>query len=102
MTTLVVMASAGLLTWLLRATFIVLVPSKSAAARVAAVLRYGAPAAFASIVAVSVTSAANRTDDALWRYGLAIVITAAAAYRLRNLAVSIAIGAGAITLLTLF
>jgi branched-subunit amino acid transport protein len=100
MTTLVVMVAAGALSWLLRATFIVLVPSGRAAARVASLLRYGAPAAFASIIAISVTSASHRTDDALWRYGVAILVTAAAAYRLRNLAFAIVIGAAAITVLT--
>ena len=102
MTTFAVLAAGGAVTWLLRAALIVFVASTGFADRIAAALRYAAPAAFASLAVTSLTAASHDTGDALWRYAIAAAVTAAAARLGRNLAVPLLAGAATVTVLTSF
>ena len=101
MATLGVFAAAGLVTWLLRATLIVFVPSRSVAARLARVFRYAAPAAFASMAATSV-AASERAGNGRWQLDVAVLLTGVAAWRSKNLAITIVVGAAATTILSRF
>ena len=100
MSTLAVLAAAGALTWLLRASLIVSTPSTSAAERIARALRYAAPAALAVLAVTSLTGAARDTGDAVWRYAIAAAVAAATARPGRNLALPLLAGAATITVLT--
>lgn len=86
------MAAAGAVTWLLRAALIVFVPATAVTARVAAMLRYAAPAAFASLAVPTVTAAADDTGGGRWAFAVATVVAALVAYRSRNLMLTIAVG----------
>lgn len=98
MTLLVVFLIGAVLSWMCRAMFVVLLPAEGLATRLTSVLRYAAPAAFASIVA---SSAAAQPDFGGWRFAVAAAVTAVIAWRARNLAVTTIGGAAAMALLTL-
>jgi branched-subunit amino acid transport protein len=101
MTTFAVLAAGGAITWLLRATLIVFTPSSAVANRLGAALRYAPPAAFATLAVTSLTAAAHDTGHSIWRYAAAAAVTAVTARFTRNLAVPLAAGAAAITVLTI-
>lgn len=101
MTTFIVLAAGGALTWLLRAALIVFTPSTAVADRMATALRYASPAAFASLAMTSLTTAAHDTGHGVWRYAAAVAVTAVTARFARNLAVPLLTAAAAVTVLTI-
>lgn len=67
----------GLLCWVLRTTFVLLVPADRLPAVVAHALQHLAPAALASIIAVEFTSAIDVSDPASSVQALGVVVAAA-------------------------
>jgi branched-subunit amino acid transport protein len=74
---LTVVVALGLACWVLRATFVLLVPADRLPAVVAEALHHLAPAALASIIAVEITSAVDMTNPASTLQALGVVVTAA-------------------------
>ena len=101
MTTFVVLAAGGALTWLLRVALIAFMPTTTVGARIAAALRYAPPAAFATLAVMSLTAAADNTDYHVWPYAVGAAVTAITARFVRNLAVPLLAGAAVVTLLTI-
>ena len=67
----------GVACWVLRATFVLLVPADRLPAGVAQALQYLAPAALASIIAVELTSAVDVANPASTMQALGVVSVAA-------------------------
>lgn len=101
MRTFAVMAAAGGVTWVLRATLIVLVPSTDLTSRFGAMLRYAAPAALASLTATTMTTVVHQNSDSWWSFAVATALAAIVGLRTRNITLTLASGMAAITLLTL-
>jgi branched-subunit amino acid transport protein len=74
---LAAVVALGLLCWVLRATFVLLVPADRLPAVVAQALNHLAPAALASIIAVELTSAVEVSDLAAALQSLGVVAVAA-------------------------
>ena len=98
-----VFLAGGFVSWLLRVAFIALVPSGHPPAVIVRLLRYAAPAAFASLVAASVHTASTGAGPlAGWPVVVATAITLFVAWRWRHVLLTLAAGAVAVTLLTAF
>jgi branched-subunit amino acid transport protein len=88
--------------WVLRTTFVLLVPADKLPAAVARALQHLAPAALASICAVELTGALEPADLTSAGASLAIVLLAAAvALRTRNLTWTVLSGVAAVLLVDL-
>jgi branched-subunit amino acid transport protein len=100
--TLALFAAAGAVTWLLRAAFITLVPARRLPTSVVDTLRYAGPAAFAALLVTTLTAhPAGPTADQ-WQAIAAVAVAALVTWRIPNLMVTIATGAVAVTVLSLF
>lgn len=101
MRTVAILAAGGLVSWLLRVAFIALAPAGDPPAAVARGLRHAAPAAFAALIAVSVSDAARSSGDLRgWPVLAATAVTALVARRTRRVALTLLAGVLAITALT--
>ncbi len=74
---LTAVVALGLACWMLRATFVLLVPADRLPAVVAEALQNLAPAALASIIAVELTSAVDISNPASTVQALGVVVAAA-------------------------
>lgn len=102
MTIVAIFVVGGLASWLLRVAFIALVPSGHPPAAVVRLLRYAAPAAFASLVAAAVDTASTGDGPlAGWPVVVAAVITLFVAWRSRHVLLTLVTGAASVTVLTL-
>jgi len=79
---LIAVLALGLLCWVLRATFVLLIPPDRLPAVVAQALQHLAPAALASIIAVELTSAMDVANPASTMQALGVVAVAATVARL--------------------
>ena len=74
---LAAVVALGLLCWVLRATFVLLVPADRLPAVVAQALHHLAPAALASIIAVELSGAVEVSDLASTMQSLGVMVVAA-------------------------
>lgn len=93
----VVLVTAGVLSWLLRVSFVALVPAARLPAGTRRTLRHTGPAALAALVA---TGLARPGNTALLPALLALLACAVVALRTRNLLASTATALGVFALLT--
>jgi branched-subunit amino acid transport protein len=101
MTVVWIFVVGGFASWLLRVAFIALVPSGHPPEAVVRLLRYAAPAAFASLVAAAVDSASTGDGPlAGWAVVVATGITLFVAWRFRHVLLTLVTGAVSVTALT--
>ena len=101
MRTVAILAAGGFVTWLLRVAFIALAPAGHPPRLVSRGLRYAAPAAFAALVAVSVSDTANSPGPLSgWTVLAATAFTGLVAWRTRNVPLTLLAGVVAVTALT--
>lgn len=100
MTLFALLAAGGLLTWVMRATFIVLAPPGAHSARIVPLLRRAAPAAFAAMAATTLSKTLDAVGGPVWPWLLAVAVTGGVAWRTRNLAICLATATATITVLT--
>lgn len=101
MSTLAILALAGVVSWCLRAAFIVLLPADRTRG-LASSLRYAAPAAFAAMSVTAVQGASQATAQPAWPFVAGALAAALAARLAHNLAVTVAVGAAAVAVFTAF
>ena len=98
MRTLLVFVAGGFASWLLRVAFIALAPSGQPPPPVARLLRYAAPAAFASLIAASVSGIATGDGRlAGWPVLAATAVTLVVAWRTGRVLLTFAVGVAAAT-----
>ena len=101
MRTLLILLAGGFVTWVFRVAFIALVPSGHPPAAVSKALRHAAPAAFAALLAVSVSDAATSSGELHgWPVLAATAVTALVARKSRNVPLVLLTGVLAVTAFT--
>ena len=100
MSPLLAMVGLAVVSWIVRALFIVLVPTERLPHRLREALTYLAPAVLAALVVVEVVGAAQGLDGIEVALLIGSVVLAAIAVRLTgSLGIAVAIGLGAAVLL---
>jgi branched-subunit amino acid transport protein len=102
MIALLSMLALGIVSWMFRIAFVMLLPAERLPDRVRSSLEHLAPAVLASIVAVQVVALVRHSSpgSALPLLG-AIAIIGVVAYRIRNLSIVCALGLGLVLVLDL-
>jgi branched-subunit amino acid transport protein len=102
MTALWSMLALGIVCWVFRIAFVMLLPAERLPDRIRSSLEHLAPAVLASIVAVHVVALVRHASpgSALTLLG-AIAIIGVVAYRIRNLSIVCALGLGLVLVLDL-
>lgn len=101
MTALLVLASAGAVSWVLRVLFITLVPARSLPQKLRIALNSAGPAAMAAMLATEFSEVRSVENTALAPWVVGAAIAALIANRVRNLGVTVVGGTVAYGLVTL-
>ena len=101
MTALLVLASAGAVSWVLRVLFITLVPARNLPEKLRIALTSAGPAAMAAMLATEFNDTRSVENTALAPWVVGAAIAALLAHRVRNLGVTVVGGTVAYGLVTL-
>jgi branched-subunit amino acid transport protein len=100
-TALLVLAGAGVMSWVLRVLFIVLVPARNLPEKLRGALTSAGPAAMAAMLATEFSHTRSVENTALAPWVIGAAIAALLAHRVRNLGVTVVGGTVAYGLVAL-